>query len=174
MHNTLAGATYSFTSGLRCHWNHCRFRDGKAINWITKVFSMHYLRLRESVHRYIGSECARVHVQLLQISLNYLLAGTGPLLEDLLSIWSTADGGMWHFTSVLCKRRTPVELELQQSLLGVQSPTPTSNKMTSTLSVNHLTQTDPKRNTTTNTNPVPNPNTNPRDLCNNRKVGQEI
>ena len=34
------------------------------------------------VHRYVGSESARVHVHLLQISLTYLLAGTGPLLKD--------------------------------------------------------------------------------------------
>ena len=34
------------------------------------------------VHTYVGSESARVHVHLLQISLTYLLAGTGPLLKD--------------------------------------------------------------------------------------------
>ena len=34
------------------------------------------------VHRYVGSGSARVHVHLLQISLTYLLAGTGPLLKD--------------------------------------------------------------------------------------------
>ena len=34
------------------------------------------------VHRYVGSESARVHVHLLQISLTYLLAGAGPLLKD--------------------------------------------------------------------------------------------
>ena len=34
------------------------------------------------VHRYVGSESARVHVGLLQISFTYLLAGTGPLLKD--------------------------------------------------------------------------------------------
>ena len=34
------------------------------------------------VHRYVGGESARVHVHLLQISLTYLLAGTGPLLKD--------------------------------------------------------------------------------------------
>ena len=34
------------------------------------------------VHRYVGSESARVHVHLLQIFLTYLLAGTGPLLKN--------------------------------------------------------------------------------------------
>ena len=34
------------------------------------------------VHRYVGSESARVHVGLLQISFTYLLAGAGPLLKD--------------------------------------------------------------------------------------------
>ena len=34
------------------------------------------------VHRYVGSESARVHVHLLHIFLTYLLAGTGPLLKD--------------------------------------------------------------------------------------------
>ena len=52
------------------------------------------------VHRYVGSESARVHVGLLQISFTYLLAGAGPLLKDFAV--HLKHSRLWKVTFVRC------------------------------------------------------------------------